>query len=174
MTEKNPYTEMTESVLTEHLKQLKTVVEEKKIDVSQYFGASLSDDDKTKLKQYDSLSAQVKELSTAAASKNLSDNEVRLSQASIDVAVNDLRKLDPHVPLDQILDSNFNNIEKLDILNGVKPIVEHSMASLETLRKEIPQSGTEVTGTQKFQEPKPGDETAAEIIEQMIKANKED
>jgi hypothetical protein len=168
---KNPYAEMTSDVITQHLEQLKSVVEEKKIDVTQFFGepASISPEDQSKIDQHDSLTSQVKTLTEAESAKNLSDNEAKLAQASFDRAVSDIKTIDPSVPLESIVSTKFNNLEKYDIMSGVKPIVEHYQAQIATLRKEIGGSGDAAT-TQKFAAPEESSD-AETLVAEVIASN---
>lgn len=168
---KNPYAEMTSDVLNQHLAQLKSVVEEKKIDVTQFFGEapSISSEDQSKIDQHDSLTSQVKTLNEAASSKDMSDIEAKLAQTSFDRAVSDIKLIDSNVPLDSITSIKFNNLDKYDILSGVKPIIEHYKAQEVALRKEISGDGTKDV-TQKFAAPE-NKSTAAELVAEVIKAN---
>ena len=167
---KNPYAEMTTDVLETHLKQLKSVVEEKKIDVTQYFGEpeKISTEDQSKIDQHDSLTTQLKTLNDTASSKELTDNEAILAQANLDRAVSDIKSIDDSVPLDSIVSVKFNNLEKYAILSGVKPIVEHYKKREEILRKEIGDKGA--TTTQKFSKPEDTSD-AATLVAEVIKDN---
>ena len=167
---KNPYTEMTPDVLETHLKQLKSVVEEKKIDVTQFFGAAdpISSEDKAKIDQHDSLTSQVNTLNEAASKGELSDVEARLAQTNFDRAVSDIKEVDPDVPLESITSVKFNNLEKYDILSGVKPIIKHYQSQINVLRKEIGDKA-EVT-TQKFAAPE-NSSSASELVKEVIAAN---
>ena len=172
---KNPYPEMPEDVLSEHLKQIGAVVKEKKVDVTQYFGASVSEDDKNKLEQFDVQAKTIKELNEAASAKDLTENEKILSQASIDSMVSDIRKVDPDAPLLSILESKFNNLDKLSILSGTEGIVDHYVGQISTLKKEFSEktgNGTQ-TGQQTFSTP--GTKSSAqEIIVEMTKVGKKE
>lgn len=170
---KNPYPDMPNDVLTEHLKQIGAVVKEKKLDVTQYFSSPLSEEDKNRIKNYDTQTAKVKELSEAASAKDLSETETKLSQASIDSLVNDIRKVDPDAPLAPILESKFNNLEKLDILRGTGSIVSHYVDQIATIKKEVGKKDKGGEGTQQtFSKPKEG-ETGEAIITEMIPKKKE-
>lgn len=172
---KNPYTEMTPDVLTKHLEQLSSHVKEKKVDVTQYFGTPISQEDQDKLGTVDSLNTKVKELNEAASAKDLSDNEKILAEASIARVVSDIRKIDKDAPLGAVLESKFNNLDKLAILSSVQGMVEHYTGQLTTIKKEL---GTKSSGTsstdQSFGKPNTGDKTAAEIIAEMNPKSKQE
>lgn len=161
----NKYLEMPKDVLLEHAKQLKEAAGTKIVDLTQCFGAPKTEDELQKLKDYESVSAKVVELSKDAATKELTDNEVVLAQASIDRAVSDIRKIDPDAPLEAILSSKFNNLDKLAILGGYQPVVEHYTAAISTIKTEL---GKKTSTSQGFAAPETGDETAASIIESML------
>jgi len=163
---KNPYTDMTTDVLNKHLEQLKSVIAEKKIDVSQYFGTPISDEDKKKLEEHKALSDQVNKYVEAANSATLSATEIKLSQQNLDRLVNDIKNIDPDVPLDGVIGSKFNNLEKIDILTGVQGIVKHYDEQIDTLKKEIATDTTSVKQTFGAPEEKG---TAADIIKSLAK-----
>ena len=105
MTDENPYLKMPADVLTKHLEQFAAAVKGKDgFDVVQMFGlpASISTDDQAKVDQHASLTADVKKLSEAASSQNLSDIETQLARASIDTAVKGLKVLDTDAPVSVI------------------------------------------------------------------------
>ncbi len=163
---KNPYVEMTADVLQTHLQQLSTTVKEKKIDVSQFFGAAITEDQENKLKSYDSMVSQVEKLSTDAAGKDLSEVEKRLTQTNIDSIVSDIKKFDDKVPLTGILSGNLDNITKIDVLNNVKDITKHYNTVVDNLKKELPQKSKDQT----FGEGVPGDTDDAEkIVNNLLK-----
>jgi len=167
---KNPYKDMPEDVLSTHLKQLSTIVKEKKIDVTQYFSTDLSKEDQDKIKQVGPLTAKVKELTDAASAKDLSDNEKILSQASIDRIVSDIKNVDADAPIATVLESKFNNLDKLTILGSVQTMIQHYADQVATIKKELG-SGTK-QGTQTFSKPEEKG-TALEIITKMYKLKKE-
>ncbi len=164
--EKNPYTDMPQDVLNKHLEQLSVVVKDKKVDVAQYFSASISKEDQEKIDQADTQTAKIKELSEAASAKDLSENEKILSQATIDRVVSDIRKIDTDAPLASVLESKFNNLDKLSILGGVQQIVEHYVEQIATVKKEVG-SGAK-TGTQTFGKAKETG-SAEDIIKEIYK-----
>lgn len=163
---KNPYTDMPQDVLDTHLEQLSVVVKDKKVDVTQYFSTSISKEDQDKIDQADTQTAKIKELTDAVSSKDLSDNEKILSQASIDRIVSDIRNIDTDAPLASVLESKFNNLDKLSILGGVQRIVEHYAGQIATIKKEVG-SGTK-TGTQTFGKAKDAG-SAEDIIKELYK-----
>jgi len=172
--DKNPYTDMPQDVLTKHLEQLSTVVKDKKVDVTQYFGAPPSEEDKNKIEQFDPLTAKVKELTDASSSKDLSDNEKVLSQASIDRIVSDIKKIDADAPLAAVLESKFNNLDKISILGSVQGMIEHYTGQITTIKKELGSKSGTGNETQTFGKPLVGDKTAEAIITEMTKTDKGD
>ena len=173
--DKNPYIDMPQDVLTKHLEQLSTVIKDKKVDVTQYFGAPPSEEDLNKIKEFEPLTAKVKELTDASSVKDLSDNETILSQASIDRIVSDIKKIDADAPLAAVLESKFNNLDKLSILGSVQGMVEHYTGQITTIKKELGGSKAgEGTGTQTFGKPGSTDETAESIITEMTKSGKKE
>lgn len=163
--DKNPYLDMPEDVLKVHITQLKSVIDNKKIDVQQFFGQPIKDEEKEKLKNYDTLQTQVKDLSEKASKENLSDTEAKLAQATIDRVVSDIKKIDKDAPLDKVLNSKFNNLQKLDILAGTQDLVTHYTAQMDTLRQEIGSPGQ--PGMQTFSKPA-SEGTAVDIIKSML------
>ena len=174
----NPYTDMKQDVLSTHLTQLAEVVKgSTEIDVKQIFGiadASISKEDQVKIDQHDSLTSKVDELSKVASAKDLTDNEVILSQASIDRAVSDIKKIDVDAPLSTVLDSKFNNLDKLSILKMTEDTVSHYVDQVATIKKEVG-AGKPDSTTQTFGEApaSTSGESAASIIAEMLPA-KED
>lgn len=169
--EKNPYSDMPVDVLQKHLEQLKTVVTEKKINVTQFFGEPIKTEDKEKLEKYDSLQSKVDELSKKASKENLTDNESKLADATVNRIVSDIKKIDKDAPIEGVLKSNFNNLQKIEILNETQGIVQHYTGQMDTLRTELGnQPGT--PGTQTFSKPTGGSETAAELIKSMLPEEK--
>ena len=172
--DKNPYKDMPQDVLTKHLEQLSTIVKDKKVDVTQYFGAPPSEEDQNKIKEFEPLTAKVKELTDVASSKDLSDNEKVLSQASIDRIVSDIKKIDADAPLAAVLESKFNNLDKISILGSVQGMVEHYTGQITTIKKELGSKSGAEGGTQTFGKPPAGDKTAENIIAEMTKTDKGD
>ncbi len=171
--EKNPYLEMPEDVFKTHLGQIKTVIDDKKLDVSQFFGEPITDSDKEKIKQVDTLQTKVDELAEKANSDKLTDNETKLAQSNIDRLVSDIKKIDKDAPLEDVLKSKFNNLDKLDILNGTQKVVAHYTAQIETIRNEIPSQGA--AGTQTFAKPATPDESSkiiTDLVAEMIPKDK--
>ena len=166
--DKNPYTDMPDDVLKTHLEQLSTIVKDKKIDVTQYFSTNLSKEDQDKIASVSGLQAKIKELTESASAKDLSDNEKILSQASIDRIISDIKNIDTDAPLADVLDSKFNNLDKLTILGSVQTMVQHYADQVATIKKEVG-SGTE-KGTQTFSKPKETG-SAKDIITEMYKKN---
>lgn len=167
----NPYIKMPDDVFKEHLTQLKTVVDEKKIDVTQFFGEPITKEDKEKLEKVDTLQTQVDTLSEEKNKKDLSETEEKLAQANIDNIVGDIKKIDKDAPLDTVLKSNFNALDKLEILKGTRQTVEFYAEQMNTLREQIPSQGTDVN--QRFSKPAPGADSAESIIKSMTpEANK--
>ena len=166
---KNPYVEMPEDVLKTHLEQIKSVIGTKKIDVTQFFGEPITQEQKDKIAKSDELANKVKELSDKASKENLTDNEAKLAQASVDRIVNDIRKIDKDAPLDKVLDSKFNNLQKLDILAGTQDVIQHYTSQMETLRQEIGSQGQ--PNLQTFGKPATND-SAADIIKSMLPEEK--
>ena len=165
----NKYLEMPSDVLKTHFDQFKEAISKNtEMDAKQFFGEPMTAEQTEKLQNYDSLTSQVKELSTAASAKDLSDNEITLAQASIDRAVSDIRKVDPDAPLGSILDSKFNNLEKLSILGKIEGIVTHYTGAINTIKAELAPTGEETT-TQKYSAPKPTEESAADLIKTAMK-----
>ena len=172
--DKNPYIDMPQDVLNKHLEQLSAVVKDKKVDVTQYFGAPPSEEDQDKIKQFEPLTAKVKELTDVASSKDLNDIEKVLSQASIDRIVSDIKKIDADAPLAAVLESKFNNLDKISILSSVQGMVEHYTGQITTIKKELGSKSGTGSETQTFGKPGSGDKTAESIIAEMTKTDKED
>lgn len=170
---KNPYEEMSTDVFQEHLKQLKDVVDTKKIDITQIFGEPITDEDKEKLKKVDTLTSEVKTLSEKTSKEDLTENEQTLAQASLDRTVSDIRKIDKDAPLDGVLHSKLNNLQKLEILNASQAMVEHYTAQIATIRTELapPEAGAGTAAQQTFSVPK-GESSAEDIIKSMIPKEK--
>ena len=165
---------MTDDVMKTHLKQLKEVVESKKIDVIQFFGEPITEADKEKIAKVDTLTSEVKTLSEKASKEDLTENEQVLAQANIDRTVSDIKKIDKDAPLDRVLNSKLNNLQKLEVLNGAQAMVEHYTSQIATIRTELapPADGVSATGVQQtFSVPK-GDSTAEDIIKSMIPKEK--
>ena len=164
--DKNPYTDMPDDVFKTHLEQLSTIVKDKKIDVTQYFSTELSKEDQDKIASVSGLQAKIKELTESASAKDLSDNEKILSQASIDRIISDIKNIDTDAPLAAVLESKFNNLDKLTILGSVQTMVQHYVDQVATIKKELG-TGT-AKGTQTFSKSK-GEGSAEEIITKMYK-----
>lgn len=162
MTEENPYPEMPADVLAKHIEQISAVIKEKKVDVTQFFGGPISEEDKNKIDKFDSLTSEVKTLSEAASSKDLSNTEVILSQTSIDRVVSDIKKIDKDAPLESVSTSKFNNLEKIQVYGIVEGIVTHYAGREAAIRKELAPGGDKGTTEQQFSKPeiKSGDAEA--------------
>ena len=161
---------MTEDVMKTHLTQLKEVVDSKKIDVTQVFGEPITEEDKENLKKVDTLTSEVKTLSEKASKEDLTENEQVLAKANIDRAVSDIKKIDKDAPLDKVLNSKLNDLQKLDVLSGTQAMVEHYTSQIATIRTELAPAGDGAGAgnvQQTFSTPK-GDSTAADIIKDMI------
>lgn len=172
--EKNPYAEMTEDVMKTHLTQLKEVVDSKKIDVTQVFGEPITDADKEKLEKVDTLTSEVKTLSEKASKEDLTENEQVLAQANIDRTVSDIRKIDKDAPLDKVLNSKLNNLQKLGVLNATQEMVQHYTSQIATIRTELapPADGSGAQGVQQTFSTPPTKSSAEEIIKSMIPQEK--
>lgn len=169
---KNPYVEMTDDVMKTHLTQLKEVVDSKKIDVTQIFGEPITEDDKEKMKKVDTLTSEVKKLAEEAGKKDLTDNEQILAQANIDRAVSDIKKIDKDAPLDAVLNSKLNNLQKLEVLSGTQALVEHYTGQIATIRTELaPPADGSVSTQQTFSVPD-SKSSAEDIIKSMIPQEK--
>lgn len=158
---------MTEDVLKTHITQLQEAVTQKKVDVTQFFGEPITDEAKKKLQERDELEAKVKELSEKAGATNLSESEQKLAGATIDRIVRDIKSIDPNAPLGHVLDSKFNNLDKIDILGGYQKAVEHYQNQIATLKRELKPDGNE-SATQTFSSPKGTEDDASKIIASMI------
>ena len=165
---------MTSEVFNTHLTQLKEVVDTKKIDITQIFGEPITKEDKEKLEKVDTLTSEVRTLSEKASEKDLTENEQVLAQASIDRAVSDIRKIDKDAPLDKVLHSKLNNLQKLEVLSGTQEMVEHYANQIATIRTELapPGDGTGAPGVQQTFSTPPTNATAADIIKDMIPKEK--
>jgi len=166
----NPYKDMDAKTLGTHLEQLSSVVKGTEIDVKQYFGiadASISDADQTKIDQHASLTSEVSKLTAEASAKDLSPEAVATTQVGIDGLLSQIKSIDSDVDVSTI-GSKFNNLERMSILNDVKPLIEKYVAQIATIKKEIGNKDSTENGTQTFSSPK-GTETAASIIESMNK-----
>lgn len=174
MADENPYLKMPTDVLIKHIEQVADAVKGKtEIDVTQMFGVpTISADDQVKIDEHATLTSQVEKLSADASAKDLTPDMVRISQVSIDSSVGGLKGIDKDVPLESVLSSKFNNMEKLDILGIVKPIVEHYSGVVETIRKEVG-SKDPAAVDQKFSTPEDKDATGAKIIAEMVPKKKE-
>lgn len=170
MTDKkdNPYLEMPKDVITQNVDLIKEAMTEKGMQVDQFFGAALSDEDKSKLENYGKLDEKVKELSKAAASKNLSEDTIKLAEASLNREINDLKKLDPDLPIESLTNNKFNALERLDVVNVIRPFVDHGISSINTLKTELVKAKEETTN-QDFGAPKgKGADDAAAIMETLL------
>lgn len=147
MTEKNPYIEMPKDIVEKHLSQIKEVIGDKQINVQQMFGLGVSDEDKEKIEKFDSLTSQVSKLQEASASRELSETESRLAKASIDRLVSDIKVIDENAPLESVLNSKFNNLEKIDMLSGTKDMVKHYADRIEAVKSELTTKTANVEGT---------------------------
>ncbi len=165
---------MTDDVMKTHLTQLKEVVDSKKIDVIQFFGEPITEEDKENLKKVDTLTSEVKTLSEKASKEDLTENEQVLAQANIDRTVSDIRKIDKDAPLDKVLHSKLNNLQKLEVLSGTQAMVEHYTSQIATIRTELapPADGAGATGVQQTFSTPGTKNTAEDIIKSMIPAEK--
>jgi len=170
----NPYEKMDKDVLITHLGQLSKVVKGAEIDVKQFFeiaDAALSEADQSKLDQHASLTSEVEKLSKEASAKDLSPEAIATTQVGIDGLLSQIKSIDADVDVSTI-GSKFNNLERMSILNDVKPLIEKYVAQIATIKKEIGSKDSTEKGTQTFTAPK-GTETAASIIKSMNKTDKE-
>ena len=169
MTE-NPYIAMTDDVFKTHLEQLKEVIATRKVDITQLFStvSVMTDEQKKMVEEYPKLQEQIKNLSAAHAGKDLTEIEKKLAQTSIDAQIKELKSVDVNVPLDGIIKSGFNNVEKLEILSGVAPIVQHFGTVISNLRSQI---GNKEGQPQNFAAPDlSGGKKAEDIIAEVIKS----
>lgn len=165
----NPYVEMPTDVLTKHLEQLGKIAQEKGIEVKQFFGiadVSLSAEDQAKLDQHPNLVAEVEKLTAASSSKDLSEADIATTQVGIDGLLSQISDIDANIDVSKI-GSKFNNLERMSILNDIKPLIADYVGRIETVKKEIgAKPTTEVN--QQFSAPK-GDISAADIIKAATK-----
>ncbi len=164
---------MTPEVINTHLGQLKEVVDSKKIDVTQIFGEPITTEDKEKIDKVDTLTSEVKKLAEEAGKKDLTENEQVLAQSNIDRAVSDIKKIDKDAPLDAVLNSKLNNLQKLEVLSGTQALVEHYTGQIATIRTELApaDAGAGTSVQQTFSVPA-SKSTAEDIIKSMIPQEK--
>lgn len=163
----NPYEKMTADVLQQHIDQMSEVVKGKGIDVTQAFGIaapSISADDQAKLEKFDSLTSEVEKLTAEASAKDLSPEAVATTQVGIDGLVAQIASIDADVDVSKI-GSKFNNLERMSILNDVKPLIEEYAGRIALVKKEIGSKGTDEV-TQTFSAPKP-EVSAADMIKSV-------
>ena len=170
----NPYTKMTEDVLQTHLTQMSEVVKAKQMDVKQFFGiaqATISPEDQSKIDAFGTLTSEVEKLTKESAAKNLSPEAVQISQIGVDSVLSQIKALDPTVDLSSV-GSKFNNLEKISILNDVKPIIEKYVGQVASIKKELDSKTGSGSTNQQFGAPE--DTSSAEaIIQEMTKINTE-
>lgn len=171
MTDKieNPYEKMDQDVLKTHLEQLAKVVKGTEIDVKQFFGIEttpVSVEDQAKIDQHSSLTSEVSKLTTEASAKDLSPEAIATTQVGIDGLLTQIKSIDANVDVSTI-GSKFNNLERMSILNDLKPLIEGYVAQIATIKKELGSKDT-ASGTQTFEAPK-STESAADIIKSLIK-----
>lgn len=165
----NPYAAMTDDVFKTHLEQLKEVIATKKVEVPQLFSGVtvMNDEQKKMVEEYPKMQDQIKSLSAERSGKDLTEIEKKLAQSSIDNQVKEIKAIDATIPLDGIIKSSFNNVDKLEILSGVLPIVQHFGTVVSNLRSQI---GNKEGQQQNFAAPDLSDGKKAEdIISEVCK-----
>ena len=166
----NPYEKMTEEVFQTHLEQMSSIIKTKEIDVKQVFGiadTSISAEDQAKLDSHASLTSEVEKLTKESAAKDLSPEAVQVTQIGVDSIMSQIKGIDSEVDLSSVA-SKFNNLERISILNDVKPIIEKYVSQIATIKKEIGNEGAKA-GTQTFGKPEVKLGDAASIIQSMTK-----
>ena len=138
----NAYLEMPADVFNTHVEQLKVAAEKHSIDLKAKFGASpLTEEIKAKLSAYDTLKAENEKLVAAASSRELSDNEKRITAHTVATLVEGIKQIDPAVPLQGFMDSGLNTLDKMDVMSNVAGLVKHYNGTIKTLQSKLDAAG---------------------------------
>jgi len=167
----NPYVDMPADVLATHLEQIGKIAQEKGLEVKQFFGiadVSVSAEDQAKIDQHSTLVAEVEKLTTASGARDLSPADIATTQVGIDGLLSQIKSIDANIDVSSI-GSKFNNLERMSILNDVKPLIASYMGRIALVKKEL---GTKPTTdvTQQFSAPKDS-ETAGDLIRNATKVD---
>lgn len=193
----NAYLEMPADVFNKHLEQIKEAASTKSVDLTAKFGApALTEEIKAKLSAYDTLKAKNEELVAAASTRELSENEKRITAHTVSTLVDGIKQVDPAVPLQGFLDSGLNSLDKMDVMSNVAGIVKHYNSQISTLQAKLDAaggggegdgsggdggdgdgnggggSGGGKTGKAQFSAPK-GNQSAMDIIKSLLPAESE-
>ncbi len=164
----NPYEKMEKDVLQTHIEQLSSVVKVQEIDVKQFFGIAevlISKEDQSKIDQHPSLVAEVDKLTLATSSKDMSEADIATTKVGLDGLLLQIKDIDANIDVSTI-GSKFNNLERMSILNDLKPLIADYVGQIATVKKEI---GTKPVETdQQFSAPK-GDKSASDLIKAATK-----